>query len=319
MASALVKDLIDRVQRLVDRVDPSFRGRALSALDEAVQWYASRAPWDSLQREEDIYTNGTQFLVLPDRVQRPVWIADVTNSRHIQPGGQWHSRVPGPFLQKTVGSAREWRPYGTVPVIKQPEGETLTFSTTVSDGIDITVRGLVQDTTASGTALEFYEAQETLTMAGVSQATSNTYQEILAIQKDKNSTADVTATLTTSGDQVVRIPSWASRPLYQQIQLLFKPSAGTQLRMGYFRRPDRLVAEGDGVDPAINEEAVMWRAAGNLHWIDNEGQAAQLAWQRAEEIVTNLKNVEETFGEKDHGVDMWETYLGLEDLGLDYD
>ena len=310
MASTLIKDLIDRIQRIADRVDPSYRVRALDSLDEAMQWYASQVPWDGLRRIEDFYA-GSEFLTMPDRVNKIIRIGDRTNSQPLDAGEFFERRRPGAYFQKTTGAPCEWRDMGLVPLGKEiTTAAALHVSSTQSEAIDVQIRGLVSDTTASGTALEFYEAKETVSLAGVTATSSNSYTKIYAIQKDKGTTADVLVGNATDG-QLARIPSWETRPMYRRIQLSPIPT-GQTLEVEYFRRPDRLASENDPLEASVNEEALMWRAAGNLMWMDNEPQAAERAWQKAGEAVAVKRNEEETFGEKDFHVEPWAGYMALE-------
>lgn len=310
MASTLIKDLIDRVQRVADRVDPSYRTRVLDSIDEALQWYASQVPWDSLKTPEDFQTTG-EFLILPDRVNKVIQIGDKTNGRPLNPGDQFERRFPGSYFQKTTGAPCEWRDMGTVPVIKELSVIAPVFvSSSQSDAIAVQIAGLVQDTTASGTALEFYEAKETVTLAGVTQTSVNSYSKITAIQKDKGSDADVSVGSAADG-LFSRIPSWESRPLYRKVQFHPVPT-GQTLEVLYFKRPNRITSENDPIEASANEEALMWRAAGNVMWMDNEPQAAERAWQKAAEVIAVKRNEEETFGEKDFHIEPWAGYMNLE-------
>lgn len=310
MASSLVKDLIDRVQRIADRVDPTYRIRTLDSLDEAQQWYASQIPWDALKRIEDFQASG-EFLVLPDRVNKVIRIGDRTNARPLDAGEFFERATPGAYYQRSTGAPCRWRPMGYVATVKElSTAAQLHVSSTQSETISVQVRGLVSDSTASGTALEFYEAKETMTLVGATLASTNTYTSIIALQKDKGTASDVLIGTAADG-LLARIPSWEARPLYHKIQLQPVPT-GQTLEVAYFRRPDRLTSEQDPMDPSINEEAIVWRAAGNLHWMDNEGQAAERAWQKANEVIALKRNEEETFGEKDFHIEPWQGYMDLE-------
>lgn len=310
MASTLIKDLIDRVQRVADRVDPSHRTRALDSIDEAMQWYASQVPWDALKRQEDFYA-ASEYLILPDRVNKVIRIGDKTNSRPLDPGEFFERRRPGAYFQRVTGAACEWRDQGYVATAKDiTEGSTLEVYSTASEAINVQVRGLVSDTTASGTALELYEAKETISLAGVTQTSAHSYNKVISIQKDKGTDADVIVGTSADG-QIARIPSWESRPMYRKIQFHPVPT-GQTFEVAYFRRPDRVTSENDPISPGLNEEALMWRAAGNMMWMDNEPQAAERAWQKAAEVVAIKRNEEETFGEKDFHVEPWAGYMSLE-------
>lgn len=311
MASSLLKDLIDRVQRLADREDPAYRARVLDALDEACQWHAMVLPMESLTKHEDFYASG-EFLILPDRVGSPVMFFDKTNKRPLEPDSHFERRDPGVYADKTAGAPLRWRPAGYSPVVRDlSTNATLVLASSASEVMAVQVRGLIHDTAASGTALEYREVVETITLGGTSEASSNYYHSITSIQKDKATESDLIVSTALDGI-ISRIPSWETRPLFQRIQLM-PASNGTVLSLEYFKRPDRLTSEDDPIDPGLVEEALVWRAVGNAHWFDNETQNAQAAWAKANEAISIKRNAQETFGEKDHGVEPWTGYVRMED------
>jgi len=309
--ASFVADLINRVQRLADRVDSSKRQESLDALDEAVQWFANKVPWDGLIKTEVFTTSGSEYLTLPDRVTRVISMADLTNFLPMEAGGNDWNKSPS-HMQRASGTAAEWRHQGVVPVIFQPSDPSyISMIASVSESYEVTVKGLMQDTSASGTALEFYEDLEILTIQDESAVTgAKTWSRIDEISKARATNSDLQVSI--AHGTVSRIPRWSTRPLYQQLQFVHVPVSGTRLEVQYFRRPDRLTSEQHTIDPLINEDALVWRAAGNLHWMDQEGQQANLAWRKAEEILNDQKNVEETFGEKDHSIQPWSGYFNIE-------
>ena len=316
VATNLITDLIDRAQRLGARVDSSKRAEALTAFDEAIQWYAGRVPWDALIRSEDFFTNGVRDLVLPDRVLRVINVMDAANATPVDAGDEWEVRTPGAFAQDTTGQVAEWRPGGFVPVIAQPTTDTtLSVEASVSESYSVYVRGLVRDTAASGTSLEFYEVQEEIMITSESSVSSaNAYTEVLSIQKPKFTTSNILVTNNQAGTRISRIPAWEARPLFQKIQLHFVPVGSIPMRIRFYTRPNRITAETDAIEPGINEEAIIWRATGNLHWSDNEDQAAERAWAKAQEALSDVKSVEESFGEKGLQIQPWLGYLQMEGL-----
>ena len=317
MAVSLIADLIDRVQRRSDRVDPQSRVRVLDALDEALQWYSKKMPFGSLMRFEEFQCSGSEFMVFPNRIMKVIDIADLTNTRMVEPGDHWKRRHTGTYLQRTQGVGPcEWRDLGIVPVISQPNTDTtLTFQCTASDSFNTYVKGLVRDTTASGTALEFFEAEETISITGSDVKTSaNAYVQVIGIEKKYPTNGDLIVKETGSAVPISRMARWEARPEFPRAQFLVVPNAGTRLEVEYFRRPDRIAAEEQTLDPAVHEDALIWRAVGNQHWMDQEGQQANLAWQKANEVAADQKSVEEMFGEKDHHMEPVNFYFEAEGL-----
>lgn len=312
--SALVSDLVTRVLQYVDRAgDASYTSRVVSALDEAIQWYSERAPWDGLRDIETFISNGTEYLALPDRIRRVVDIGDKTNNRYIPAGEHFLQRRPGQYLERTSGNVCEWRDMGTVPLITHPNGSALKFETTVSESFDVSIAGTVRDTGASGTALEFYEAMETVSMDGTVKTSANVFEEVTSIQKEKNTAADLKIFFSSTSEPVSRIPNWETRPLYRRVQFSPVPTAGTALELQYYRRPNRITDTDAALDSAINQEAVVWKAVELVSLLESKIDLAQLARARAEEVVRNRKEVEENFGERDHTIQPWCGYLNLED------
>jgi len=311
--------LIDRIQSNADRQDSALRTKTLHALDEAVQWYARRAPWDGLfEPGEEFLTNGSEYLVLPERVARVVRVADLSNSLPVEPGGNDWERYPT-FLQKTAGGAAiEWRPAGEVPVVRQPEAATtLTIDPDVSESFSVYVRGLVRDSNASGTALELYDVLETVVVSSEAEvATTNSFMRIDEVSKKYASDANLTLKYS-DGTVVGRIPGWSMGPSYQRIQLFNVPTVATRLSVSYKRRPPRITAEEQSIDPAINIDAIVWRAAGNIHWQDQETEQANMAWRNADQIVGQIITEERTQGDRDYQIDLWSGYQRREGIGED--
>lgn len=291
----------------------------LDALDEALQWYSKRIPWIARRETERFLTTGSETLVLPDRVLQVLEIGDLTNSRYVRAGSHWRRRAPGPFFDKTGGTVYEWEEIGMTPVVAQPQTDsTLSLSAPVSDSFDVYVRGLARDTVASGTALELYETEETVSInSSETQQTTTLFTRIDSIEKPRGTLADLLVAEDADGRRISRIPTWAAHPLYKAIRFLYIPSANTTLDIEYFRRPDRLTSESQSIDPRIDEEALVWRAAGNLHWTDQEGQAAQRAWGKADEILAISKGAEDQFGERDFHVEPENFYLEREGINDD--
>ncbi len=312
----LIADLIDRVQLRADNVDTRKRARVLDALDEAVQWYVGRVPMSARLRNETFLASGSEFMVFPDRVLQVLEIGDLSNQRIIEPGSQFRRRAPGAFFNKTSGTAYEWERAGVVSVIAQPHSDTtLTVQANVSDSFDCYVRGLVRDTTASGTPLELQEIEETISITNSeTNLTVNLFVNITDITKQRPTVANLNITENLNSRLISRIPLWEGRPLYKRIRFVYVPPVNTQIDVEYYRRPDRLHSETQGIDIDIDEEALIWRAAGNLHWMDQEGQSAQRAWQLAEQILTTAKTVEEQFGEQDFHVEPTNFYFDAEGL-----
>lgn len=242
--------------------------------------------------------------MLPKRVARVIWLGDVDNSRKIEAGQHWEDRAPGTYFQETAGSFLEWRPLGTVPVITQPQTDIqIDMRSTQSEAIRVFVRGLVRDTTSSGTTGELNMLEENIVLNGSDfTQTSNEFVQLWTIEKDFNTTAEVLIrdTMATNPQIISRIYPWESRPEYQRVECILVPTLGTQVRVRYFARPPRIIRLLQTIEEEVDQDYLVWRVAGDLHWHQNERDAAQIAWGKAEEVLQNRINQERMHGDADY-------------------
>lgn len=315
MAQALVKDLVDEVQRLANRVSPSERSRAREALNRAMNKYAQRIPWKSLRRTETFLTDGTRYLVFPDRVAKVIEIADETEQARIRPDAHLIENHGATYLSGTAGRPCVWRESGIVPIIKQPVTDTtLTLTASASEVFNVEILGTIRDASESGSALELYEVRETVAITDdTGNTTSNSFVDVHAITKDRSTTAFVQVVDDQSGKVVSRVMGQDANPVYRRIEFETVPGAGRKVRVEYFTHPDRIDSELQPIDPALNIDYLVWMAVGDMHWLLKETQNAQVAWNRADEILAEEANKEKTFGENSESITPDFTYFDLED------
>lgn len=315
-AEKLVTNLISQVQRLANRVDSNYRTRVLESINAAVRQLACEAPWDGLRRVEQFLAPGGQFMTFPARVRKPIMIADVTSTLPVDPGADFARRFGASYIQQSANLPVEWRPAGTMPVIAAPATDTkLQLQTGVSEGIQVTIRGLARDTAASGTALEFYEISESVVMAGTNATnTASTFVQIKEISTEQNRLSDLTVKAAATGAILARIPPWQAYSEYVRVEFFGSPEQGRALHVEYFTDPERILSEGDTLHSAIDIDYVKWRAVGDMHWIKQEQEAARLAWAEADSVLARLKNRENSFGERDSSNRPLVNYFDLENL-----
>lgn len=313
-AEKLVTNLVSQVQRLANRVDSNYRTRVLESINAAVRQLASEAPWDGLRRVERFLAPGGQYMTFPARVRKVITIADVTSTLPVDPGGDFARRFGASYIQQSSTLPIEWRPAGTMPVIAAPATDTqLRLQTGVSEGIQVTIRGLVRDTGASGTALELYEVSESLVMGGSGVTdTAATFVQIKEISTEQNRSSDLTVKSTVTGAILARIPPWQAYSEYARVEFFGSPEQGRQLHVEYFTDPERVLSEGDTLHSAVDIDYVKWRAVGDLHWMKQEQEAARLAWAEADAVLARLKNRENSFGERDSSNRPLVNYFDLE-------
>lgn len=298
---ATVSDIVTQALRLANRVDPNYRQRALDAVDRNVRYFAERIPWPSLERRENFVANGSEFFVFPSRVRSVISIGDRVRQDYVPPGDHFERQYPAWELgTKPAGGPFKWRHLGVVPVIQNPTAaSTLTFNTTASDSQTVYVKGLAQDTTASGTSLEYFETSEIIVAQETPAATTNSYVEVLALDADTlDKSNDIIFKYTTGSVPAARMRANERRPNYQKIQWLAAPAAGNTLTVRYYTDPPKIVSESHELDPQISEDFLIWRTVGDLHWISEQPQAAQAAWDKADGLLQTKIQAQQNHGDR---------------------
>lgn len=316
MAQAIVKDLIDEVQRLANRVSPAERSRAREALNRALNKYAQRIPWKSLKRTETFLTDGTRFMTFPDRVAKVVEIADIQDQARVRPESHMIQNHGATYLGDVAGRPCVWREAGIAALIATPATDTkFTLTASQSESFDVEIYGTVRDASESGSALELYDIRETVNITDDSGVqTANDFVDIKAISKERATDAFLQVVDDNSGKVAARIMPQDANAAYRRIEFETVPGAGRTMKVEYFTHPDRISGELQPIDPALNLDYLIWTAVGDLHWLLKETQNAQVAWAKAEEILAIEANKERTYGENSESVTPDFTYYNLEEL-----
>lgn len=310
-------NLITEAQRLAGRVDSNFLTRTRRWLNEAQEEWALEVPWPTLVREESFYTTGSQSLILPPRVKVPLAFGDKSNYRPLDMLKHWDREFPGSFYGRTNGAARFVRPMGIVATSRDPATPGyLTVRTDQSDSVNISLSGLAQDTTASGTANHYYLARENIIIGADTVYTSvNQYVRIDTFGKDDMTPGDFV--LRDSASNVMaRLDRDKYGSEYRRIDLLHIPPAGTEILVQYLTGPTPLIDTQQVPHPSIDPEYLIWYAAGMLHEGQSEAQQAQIKLARAKEILNRRIHRETGFGDQDWRALPEPGYWGNEDQYL---
>lgn len=297
-----VSQIIDEALQLTRREsDSNMRPRLVSALDRAIRHWALRRPWNALKRWENFTADGTRYLVLPRRVRQVLSVSDVDNKIPVRGGTDWHLNAGITWLNGNTDSTPwEFRQLGHVPVISNPETiSALTIEASVSEAMSIVVAGLALDTTASGTALELYDATETYVVTGTGSSDTQTlWHSINSIEKSVlDGSARVTIYNASTGQAIAKINPDERGPEYVRLEWLHLPPAGRSLRIEYYTEPERVVNENSTLPTAINREYLTWRLVGDVHWMDNEPEQAAVAYRKADGLMQEDFVAETTQGD----------------------
>lgn len=296
-----ISRVIDDALLMVNRVDSDYRTRALRAINRAVLHWADRVPWPSLQKYETFYSNGTRFLTLPRRVRRVITVGDITNKMKVRDGAHWDFKYPDEYFVDVADSTPwEWQDAGVVSTIAEPPAPTkLVFQSTVSEAVEVNISGWARDSSASGTAMELYEVNEQVQLGGTGTTeTTYEYASVRAIEKTTlDSVCDIVVRSSTDSQPLARLTSDDRQASYRRIEFLKVPTAGTAFRVKYFRRPERLVSENVPLEPSVEQDYLLWRTVGDLHWIASQQEAALAAWRKADALIQQRIMAEKTQGE----------------------
>lgn len=281
------RQVIDYAQQLANRVDPGWRTRTRHAVSRALKQWALKIPWASLRATEDFVLSGNRTLVFPERVGQVIRIMDITNGRELGATGNWPHRATGTFAQDTAGNPSEWQDRGFVPFTSQlATDSTLQLAAGGSEAFEVRISGFVRDAAASGTALELQEHFEIMTMGGTEYtATSATWAQLTGIEKEFGTTNWLKARSPLNAQVIAFIPPGEATVQHRAVDFIPVPPAGIQVRVEYFRKPEEIHSEDYPIDSAVDLEYLAWQAAGDLHWMMKEGQAAGRAWTKAREII----------------------------------
>lgn len=292
--------IILRAQRMAGRVDPNFDERCLEFLTEAVERWSQAHPWPTMRYVTDVQTTGTRDLVAPDYFQDVIWIADKTHSLPLESSDFWDRTRPGTYLSDSSAQACEWREMSIEPVYRQPTtASVITVRSETSDSYGVSVVGIAQDTTASGTAGEFYVHDELLSVAGSGPASSTAaYTRVLSLGRNKRSAYPLL--VSDASGQIGRIGRGQFNAAYRRLELQPVPAAGTTVRMGGLLRPTPVTRATDVPHPSVGREYLVAYVAAQIHKAQGQFEQYQLSKAAADEILGERLVKERTAGDKGH-------------------
>lgn len=298
-----LQTLITGAQELAGRVDSNYNGRTTKFLNEGQRIWISRRPWSSLTREEDIpVAQATKEVVLPQRCFVLRWIADKTNKCHIRPHTQLDRAFPSTYFGTAGGRADFFKRIETVPVAGQPtEPANVQVALAQNESVSAYIAGLAQDTTASGTANEFYFVEESLALSTTAPSTStHKYVRIDAFSKAGTSAGDVRLLL--GGNTISRIEAHEFDAQYRKVILDKATDVAKTFRIEYVIKPQPLVESYQHPHPSIDVEFLKNYAAYKIHQTLQQPELAAEKLRTAEGILADVAGRETGFGDEDYQV-----------------
>lgn len=294
--------IIERAQRLANRVDPDFDDRCYQFLNEGMREWALTHPWATLHRTIDLTCDGSSTLVLPPYVLSIRSFADKSNKHAIDAHGNWDRQAVSAYMAGTSGAARWWQPDGVQAVFRQPTVQGyVSVRSNVSEAHTAYVAGIVFDSTYSGTAGEYRVEQETLDYLSATGATSsNQYEEILSFGKSARSNGRLD--LFSDGDRLLSsIPADQYEQPYRRVKFLFIPTAGTIMRTEVILNPPEIHEQHQHPHPSVDSEYLVWYVAALIHRSMGQEQRSMMAMAQATAKLNRKANFEQLFGDRDWG------------------
>ena len=298
-----LQNLITGAQELAGRVDPNYNERTRKWINEGQSIWVSRRPWSALTREEDIQVGqGQKEVVLPQRCYVLRWIADKTNKCHIRPHSQLDRAFPSTYFGDGAGRSDFFKRIETVPVAAQPTvAANVQVALAQNESVSVYIAGLAHDTTASGTANEFYFAEETLSLSTTALSTSaKKYIRIDTFSKSATSAGDVRLLL--GGSTLSRIEAHEFSAEYRKVILNRPTDVAKTLRIEYVQKPQPLVETYQHPHPSIDVEFLKNYAAHKIHQSLQQPELAQEKRSAAESILLNVAGRETGFGDQDYQI-----------------
>jgi hypothetical protein len=270
-------------------------------------------PWPSLIKEETFVADGSEKLILPQRVSTLVWAGDKTNKSDIKPARFWDKEFPASFFGRTSGKAEFWRPMGNVAVVRDLTYGKINVITTVSDTTTVYLEGLTVNSDASGTAdAMHYISEEVLVTGNVAVQSTNDFYSLDTIGKDDYTSADFVI-WDASSNVLARLRAKATRCEYQKIEFIHKPTAGTEIWVQYLANPQLLISNNQVPHTSVDIDYLIWYAAANMHDAQGQAQEAELKRTNAERILNRKIHKLKSHGDRDFRVIPEFSYWNFDD------
>lgn len=291
-------DIITQVGRLTGRTDDSYEATIAGFLNQSIREYARERPWIGLRQLWKTFATGRPYIILPQWVQRPLSVFDVSNVNPVEAGALWDFEQASAYASRVSGLAIEWRDMGTVPTVTEPSGNVTVASGDSSDTEAIRITGFAHISEASGTALESKVVHESLTLTGTSPVSSTySYTQLLSISKTNDTSGDVSVRDAASGTLLTTLGAYDDETRHLRIELLRVPTAGTEFRIAVMRRPLELEDDAQAPEPGISEDYLIWHTAGLSLISLGERQAGVTYVQKAQAIVEKEHFRDRNFGD----------------------
>lgn len=289
--------IIQRAQRLAGRVDPDFDDRSYQYLNEAMEEWATEFPWSTLHGTLELPADGSQYLYVPNHVLSVRSVMDLTHFSPVEARGSWDREAPVEFVQGSAGPAVWWIEDGLAAAIRQPSGP-LSVVCSATDSSTACVSGLIQNTAYSGTALEFTQFTETISFAAATGATLSTvFYDIQEFGKTERTTGEVRLCDSTGVISAITPAQFSAQ--FRRLKFLYRPPAGTVMRLQVINRPAPVYLPNHVPHSAIDPNYLIWFIAGLIHKSTGQDQRAGICIARANEILRKRIKVENTHGDRD--------------------
>jgi hypothetical protein len=291
-------DLRTEIKRLTGRNESGFEGRIDEAVNRALRQWAVEFPWEGLKLVGDITHLGGRELTFPRHVSKVIWVADKTNNVSVEASTrQWDREHAYSYTADQTGYADEWEPAGISPLLTNVSNAISLLSSDNTDNRVVYLTGLAYR--SGGTDVrDLYEASLSMTLSGATGVTLGTdlvHVESVSVSDYDSSGAVITVNC--GGGVVGVIGPGDKRPQHQKIRFFEIPAANTVFRYGALTEPRPLVNASQSAPPEVDSDYLIWGAVADISWQLREGDRAQMAKRKAQQIANERRARERMFGD----------------------
>lgn len=292
-------NLIEACEFRSGQNDPDYRPQWKNFLNEGIREFSRKQPWPGLEDLITVVTDGTEYLVLPHYVDTIVGVLNASFHHPVERSGDWDRSDPSVYSQRTTGRVVTYDPVGRVATLRDPTGYLFVKSTHASDAQTVWITGMVNNSGASGTALQKSLSHLSVSLTGTSPLTLTTlFAQIISISKTTDANGDLyfyDAGATNA--HIAYMGRYDDESAFNRFQLMMKPDTATSLRIRFRYKIPPLKDNSQSPHPSVHPDFVISHAISLFHKNNEQYQKAAVEAQRSSQVMLDEANKELNFNE----------------------
>jgi len=296
--------LIEECQRRSGYNDVNFNYVWVTFLNSGIREFARSHPWPGLEDLLTLYTDGTDYLILPHFVDTVCALHNMTDGVPVTALDNFSRENSHQYAQRTSGSVNQYYKLGEVAALRAPSGYIWGRSASPSDTDTVYVTGRISNSGASGTALSETQRTASLTIAGTSPVTLGTlFTNILSISRTTEANGDLyffDAGATNA--HISFLSQYETQARFRRLQLFSPPAAATRFELKFRYKLAPLRNYYEAPPPAVRPDFLISFALERFYQHQSEFQKAQVQAGKTAMILAGEANKEENFNEPDSRV-----------------